>query len=101
MKRHLVKGCGCSGKGYVFELDGPISKRALPVFKQAGFKTSDMYTKVGVFFVEKNGLTASGPFGGTKMQVRCGGAANCHQLLDHLENTFKMATALPAQEPGK
>jgi hypothetical protein len=101
MKRHLVKGCGCSGKGYVLEIDGPASKTALPVFKQAGYKVSDMYTRVGVFFVERNGLTASGPFGGMKMQIRCSNSANCNQLLDHLENTFKIATTLPAQEPGK
>ena len=96
MKRHLTKsGCGCGSKSYVFELDAPISKKALPVFKQAGYNTSDVYTRVGVFFVEKGGMTASGPFGGTKMQVRCGGAANCHLLLDNLENTFKIATETP------
>jgi len=93
MKRHLVKSC-CGGKGYIFELDTPISRESLTVFRQSGFKTSEVYSRVGVFFVEKNGLTASGPFGGTKMQVRCGGAANCSQLLDNLENTFKVA-AIP------
>ena len=74
MKRHLVNSC-CGGKGYVFELDVPISKSALSVFKQAGYRTSDQYNRVGVFFVEKNGMTASGPFGGVKIQVRCGGSA--------------------------
>jgi hypothetical protein len=98
MKRHLVKSC-CGGKGYIFELDVPISKAALSTFKSAGYKTSEVYTRVGVFFVEKNGLTASGPYGGTKMQVRCGGAANCSQLLDNLENTFKVAAQPPAPAP--
>ena len=93
MKRHLIKSC-CGAKGYIFELDSPVSKMALSVFKNEGYKTSEVYTRVGVFYVEKNGLTASGPYGGTKMQVRCGGAANCSQLLDNLENTFKIA-AMP------
>jgi hypothetical protein len=90
--RHFIKSC-CGGKGYVFELDKPISKQALEVFKQEGFNTSDVYTRVGVFFVEKQGITASGPFGGTKMQVRCGGASNCYQLMDTLENTFTIAAS--------
>ena len=89
MKRTLTKSC-CGGSGYLLELDVPVSKTALPIFKQAGYSTSDTYTKVGVFFVTKGGLTANGPFGGTKIQVRCGGSANCSQLLDNLENTFKL-----------
>jgi len=91
MKRSPKKGCGCGGGGgYILELDMPISKSALSVFKQAGYKTSEVYTRVGVFFVEKNGITANGPFGGIKIQVRCK-VANCAQLLNHLENTFKVA----------
>jgi hypothetical protein len=98
VKRHPVKGCGCGGeRGFILELDAPISKRALSVFKQAGYKTAEMYTRVGVFYVERMGLTANGPFGGVRMQVRCRGAANCHQLMDHLENTFKVA-AMPVEQ---
>lgn len=90
MKRHLIKSC-CGGKGYILELDNPVSKEMLPTFKQAGYSTSETYSKVGVFFVSRNGLTASGPFGTMKIQVRCSGAANCSQLLDHLENTLTLA----------
>jgi hypothetical protein len=94
MKRTLVKSC-CGSRGYIFELDAPLSKNALITFKQEGFSSSETYTRVGVFYVEKNGLTATGPYGGTKIQVRCGGSANCSQLLDHLENTFKMLVQTP------
>ena len=94
MKRTLVKSC-CGSKGYLLELDVPISKNALPIFKQAGYSSSETYTKVGVFFVEKGGLIANGPYGGTKIQVRCGGSANCAQLLDNLENTFKLVATPP------
>ena len=96
MKRHLIRAC-CGGKGYVFELDSPITKKCLPTFSEAGYKTSEVYTRVGVFFVQKDGLTCNGPYGGTKMQVRCGGSANCSQLLDHLENTFKVACPPPVK----
>jgi len=89
MKRQLIKSC-CGGKGYVFELDVPLSKTSLATFKQAGYRTTENYTRVGVFFVQKDGLTASGPFGSARVQVRCGGSANCSQLVDNLENTFKI-----------
>src|SRR5690554_3195887 len=89
MKRRLIKSC-CGGKGYVFELDVPLSKALLDTFKQAGYRTTDNYSNVGVFFVQKDGLTASGPFGAMRVQVRCGGSANCSQLVDNLENTFKV-----------
>jgi hypothetical protein len=91
MKRHLIKSC-CGGKGYILELDKPVGKEMLPTFKQAGYSTAENYSKVGVFFVSRNGLTASGPFGTMKIQVRCSGAANCGQLLDHLENTLTLAS---------
>lgn len=89
MNRRKIKSC-CGGGGYILEIDYPISKAALPIFQQAGYKTSPHYSKVGVFFVEKNGFTASSPFGGSIIQVRCGGSSNCSQLLDNLENTFKI-----------
>lgn len=94
MKRSLVKSC-CGSKGYIFELDGPLAKTALNVFRAEGYSSSDTYTRAGVFWVEKSGLIATGPYGGTKFQVRCGGSANCAQLMDHLENTFKKALQTP------
>ena len=94
MKRTLVKSC-CGSKGYIFELDVPLAKTALNTFKQEGFNSSETYTRVGVFYVEKNGLIATGPYGGTKVQVRCSGSSNCSQLLDNLENTFKIITQIP------
>jgi hypothetical protein len=97
MERIQTKTC-CGGGGYIFILDVPINKRALSAFQDAGYRTSDVYTKVGVFFVEKSNVTASGPFG-TKIQVRCGGSPICAQLLDELENTFKIAATIPAEEP--
>jgi hypothetical protein len=89
MERTLIKTC-CGGKSYVLVVDLPVSKVNLKIFTDSGYATSETYTKAGVFYVTRNGLTASGPYGGTKFQVRCVGTANCNSLMDHLENTFKM-----------
>jgi len=94
MKRTLVRSC-CGSKAYIFEIDGPLAKSALATFKQEGFTSSETYTRVGIFYVEKNGLIATGPYGGTKFQVRCSGSANCAQLMDNLENTFQKAIQTP------
>lgn len=91
MKKTLVKSC-CGSQAYIFELTSPVTKDTLNIFKQEGYTSSETFTRVGVFHVEKNGLIATGPFGGIRIQVRCGGSANCAQLLDHLENTFKKAS---------
>lgn len=88
MKRTLIKSC-CGGHGFVLELENPVQKNHLQKFLDSGFATNDTYTRVGVFYVTKTGLTASAPYGGTKIQVRCGGSANCSQMMDNLENTFK------------
>lgn len=91
----LKSGCGCSGNKirYVLVLDVPVSRSALQSFIDAGYKTSDVYTRVGVFYAEKGGVTCSGPFGGLKVQVNCGGIPNCSQAIDNLENTFRMVAA--------
>jgi hypothetical protein len=89
MKRHLVKSC-CGSTAYVLELDRPVTKQDLIQFKQAGYATTEAYTRVGVFFVEKKGLTATGPIGGTKIQVKVSGKANASKLLDGLQNIFKV-----------
>lgn len=89
MQRTLVKSC-CGGSGYVLVLDRPVSKVNLKTFTDSGYATRDTYTKANVFWVSRQGLTASGSYGSTKLQVRCGGTANCNSLIDHFENTFKM-----------
>lgn len=97
VKRNLVRSC-CGSKGYILELDAPITKQTLTAFKEAGYKTAEHYTRVGVFYAHKDGITANGPFGGMRIHVRCG-SANCSKLLDSLENTFKVANL--AQDQNK
>lgn len=97
MERIQTKAC-CGGGGYTLILDVPINKRAISAFQSKGYRTSEVYTKVGVFFVEKSSVTASGPFGGTKIHIRCGGSSICPQLLDELEDVFKIAATIPAEE---
>ena len=88
--RHTIKGC-CGNKTFVFELSQPIEKTWLDAFKSSGYQTSEIYTKSGMLYAVRQGLVVSGPFGGTKLQVKCS-SANASLLLDHLENTLKIAT---------
>jgi hypothetical protein len=89
IKRHMIRGC-CGNKTFVLEMDVPIGRDWLAVFKSNGYQTSDIYTKSNIFYVCKGGLTANGPLGGNKLQVRSS-SANASVLLDHLENTIRIA----------
>jgi hypothetical protein len=88
-KRHLVKSC-CGSVAYLFEISQPVTPKTLDFFKHAGYTTSEIHQKIGVFFVEKQGLMATGPYGSNKIQVRCM-SANCSQMLDAFDNTLTEA----------
>jgi hypothetical protein len=90
VRRHVIKSC-CGNKTFVFELDIPVGKDWINTFKANGYQTSELYTKSGVLYACRAGLTVNGPFGGTKLQVKSS-SANSNVLLDHLENTLKIAT---------
>ena len=89
IRRTPIRGC-CGNKTFVLDMDIPIGRDWLPVFKANGYQTSDIYTKSNIFYVCKSGLTANGPIGGNKLQVRSS-SANVSVLTDHLENTIRIA----------
>jgi len=92
VKRHFVKSC-CGSSSIILELDTQVSKSFLIAFRQHGYAVNEMYTKVGVFWIERGGLSASAPFGSSKLSVKCHQSVNCSLLIDHLENTFKIIIA--------
>jgi hypothetical protein len=89
IKRHHTKSC-CGKKAYIFESSKPITQTHIQPFKKAGWASPDHYRKVGVFYIEHKGVSATGPFGSTRLQVKCSaGSGLCRQLLDSLANTIE------------
>lgn len=56
---------------YVLQLDKPIRKSHIESFKKEGYSVPAHYTNAGLFYVSKNGLTATTSFGTRTVQVRC------------------------------
>jgi len=88
IKKHVLKSC-CGGKSFVFELESAISKSHIAAFQKNGYTAPALYTKAGLFYVQKKGLTATSSFGSTKIQVKAGKRAlavldDLEQLLDEL-----------------
>jgi hypothetical protein len=69
IKKSIIKNC-CGSSSYLLELDIPLTKSLHDYCLTNGYQPSPMYDKVGVFFVNKNQLTASGSFGGKKLQAK-------------------------------
>ena len=80
MKKTIVKSCCGGQKAYLFETPRAINRGDLPAFQQAGFSSPPHFEKAGLFYVVKPGLTATGSFGSTRLNVRASGAHAAHTL---------------------
>jgi hypothetical protein len=89
IKKHEVKSC-CS-KNFIWELESPIQKHHLNVFKDAGYIVPVHMLRAGMFFVEWKGLIASAPFGSSRIQIKCT-MRDCNKLLSSLENLLNQVT---------
>ena len=69
MKKILVKSC-CGGQQYVYTLDSAIKKSHIESFKESGYIVPQHFYEAGLFYVQKDGVIASSPFGSTKIKVR-------------------------------
>lgn len=72
VKTHVVKSC-CGSSNTVLELDKPLRKYQVDVFKEAGYVLPDNFFNSGVFYAQKNGLIATASFGTNKISVRVSG----------------------------
>lgn len=70
--RHILKSC-CGGKSYILQTEKPVKKSHISTFEKSGYLVPSHYNKAGLFFVQKNGLIATAPFGSTKIQIRASG----------------------------
>ena len=88
--RHVVKTC-CGNKSFIFETQKPLKRTHLEEFQKAGYLAPQQFVKVGLFYVQKNGLIATSSFGTTKLQVRCN-SKNCDELLNSFEKLLDSVT---------
>ena len=61
--------------------DKAIRKSQARIFKDAGYLVPDNFFNVGVFYVHKDGLYATGTYGSTNIQIRCNGTT-CKNKVD-------------------
>lgn len=87
--RHIVKSC-CNSNGFVFEMDKPIRKSQMKIFKEAGYLVPDNFLVAGLFYVQKDFLIATASFGSNKISVRCNGE-KCSDYLDNFQFNLEKA----------
>lgn len=83
-----TKSC-CGANSLSVETDKSIRKHQLQVFADAGYSTPQIYIDAGMFYVSKNGLVATAPFGATKFVVKCSGG--CDQQKNEFAQTLERA----------
>lgn len=66
------KSC-CGSKALIAETVRAVKKSSTNIFKDAGYFVPDNFFNSGIFYVNKNNLTATAAFGATKISIRCGG----------------------------
>ena len=83
-----AKSC-CGSASLSVETDKSLRKHQLNVFIDAGYTAPQLYIEAGVFYVSKNGLVATGPYGSTRFVVRCAGG--CDQQKQEFAETLERA----------
>ena len=78
--RHKIKGC-CGSLVYVFDMDKPIKKTQIQIFKDANYSVPQNFQTLGIFYVAMGSLIATSSFGAKSINIKCFGA-NCNKLLD-------------------
>jgi len=89
--RHEQKSC-CGHKVVYYQLDNPIRKDHVEVFKRAGGTLPDHYFKCGIFYVQIGKIVANGAYGTKKISVRCSGD-DCEEQLNNFVKLLEEATA--------
>lgn len=90
--RHELQSC-CGNRSLLFEIPSPIKREHLQKFIDAGFIAPAHFITAGIFYVDKSPIIASGGFGTTKINVRCGSGKDCFEAINNfeifLENVLK------------
>lgn len=90
IKRLEVKsGCkSCSNKQIIFQLGFALDKSHIQIFTDNGYILSKSYIDKGILYIENADISATGPFGSNRLQIRCK-ISSCNLETDKLENILK------------
>lgn len=88
-KRFTVKSC-CGNKNLIIEVEKPIRKNQINIFKDSGYFVPDNFYNAGIFYVKFENLTATTSFGTTRVNVKCSGK-NCEKNITAFESLLEQA----------
>lgn len=72
IKHYVVKSC-CGNSTTIIEVDKPLRKYQVDVFRNAGYIIPDNFYNSGVFYAQKGGLIATASFGTNRINIRVTG----------------------------
>ena len=88
IKRHRVKAC-CGKSNLILEAPKAIRKYQVSVFEGAGYSAPQSHKNIGIFYVRKNGLIATAPYGSRRITVYCG--KDCDEKIIAFEKVLEVA----------
>jgi glutaredoxin len=91
IKKTILNTASCSkcNKGQtLLELGVSLDKKHLSFFLNTKFLENKTYTNLGLFYIESLDLTAIGPFGSNRLNIKCK-TANCENNIIELEDILK------------
>lgn len=83
IKRYITPSC-CGKTALIFKLSKTIDKSLLSKFSSLGFKEDFEFTKFGILYMTSLDLIVTGPFGSTKLQVKCR-KLDCEDIINKFE----------------
>ena len=83
-----TSSCKCSKGQILLELSVPLDKSNLQLFANTRFLENKTYTNLGLFYIESIDLTAIGPYGSNRLNIKCK-TANCSNNIIELEEILK------------
>lgn len=85
IERFAVQQC-CGTNAVALKLGSVISKNFLPLLVDKGYTAPSHYTAAGIFYVENEGIIASGAFGSNILNIKCRiNKDNCQKYINSFE----------------
>lgn len=87
IKRLETKAC-CGKTQTTLQLNFALDYTHIQIFTTAGFISNKSYTDRGILYIEDANMSAIGPLGSNRLQIRCKNTT-CNMSIDKLETILK------------